>query len=825
MQRPALKEPHSEKTGNEAAIDKKRGFERRDENSHTESFLSTPSSLQKMQQERKWTGGTSTFIDRGSQTGKSTGFPSGYDQPKGDTANVRTESDEQKFTTLTGKTYSFKDGPAGKQNQLSGPGDRANTTFRQETMKDRSAEPSLNAGKQDRSAPQPRKDDVMNAYIRTFKNAGAELQKTSASVFNQKQDPAANRESTGNQEPGKSPASLRERMTTLFSERKLQPELVSPKGAEEIPQQKSASDLNPENEGKPERKDIPSRKDNTRVEKGSFSSLRTADNAKNSEVKEQQSTGDEIVKTSQNEGTKEKQPPLQIQSTIPSEEKKLPPAPSMKDREAGEVQQPERQRELLEDKGVETGKNPAAESQIVHGSELFKSSAKKETEKTSRETTDRVEEESASQNEKTGDQKAPLREKSFIAPARERKGPADESRSTARGDGGPGQPVQQFSERAPMMTSWTSGLAAQEDVRSFSSRSGPTKDKDKFSSAADRQTIDAVERRERNFDQSQSDQDSSRDGSSQERAKSDFTRRPQGKLSEAPSQDRATQAPEQQPHDYFRKVTAKEQLDERTKVFQASKEQPLKHTMQAAQHASTSIESILKKSQKETWTGDEMAAKLIALLMKSSSEYTYDHSTRVIDLSVMLAKEMGIKDEQTLKNIEEGAMFHDIGEVELDLEKAPQGVKNRLSKYIGIADLKNCSFLHDIGKIKIPEEILYKPSRLTDEEYEILKQHPIIGEQILKPIPSLQHVVPVVRHHHERWDGKGYPDGLEGNEIPQSARIISITDAFDAMISDRPYRKGMPVQEALKEIKKGAGTQFDPTLVEAFLKVVEKQYL
>ncbi|MGV8121973.1 MAG: HD domain-containing phosphohydrolase [Candidatus Xenobiia bacterium LiM19] len=523
--------------------------------------------------------------------------------------------------------------------------------------------------------------------------------------------------------------------------------------------------------------------------------------------------------------SRENQLPLSMKGAPLPEEKKQPQLTLTKEKEAGEMLQPEKLHELKEERETLAGKKPAAEHQVVQSSEFFKASAKKESEKAQPETTGKADEETASPKEKTVEQKAPLREKSFIAAARDRKSPSDETLSTMRGDGPAGQSMPQLSERATLMTSWTSGMAAQEEVRSSSHRSGSTKDKDKFSSAGDRQTIDAVERRDRDFNQSKSDQDSSQDGSSQERAKAGITRKQQGPLSGTPSQDQPSKAPEQQPHDYFRKETTKQQLDERIKVFQASKEQPLKHTMQAAQHATTSIESILKKSQKETWTGDEMAAKLIALLMKSSSEYTYDHSTRVIDLSVMLAKEMGINDEQSLKDIEEGAMFHDIGEVELDLEKAPQGVKKRLSNYIGIADLKNCSFLHDIGKIKIPEEILYKPSRLTSEEYEVLKQHPIIGEQILKPIPSLQHVVPVVRHHHERWDGKGYPDGLQGAETPQSARIISITDAFDAMISDRPYRKGMPVQEAMKEIKKGAGTQFDPTLVEAFLKVVEKQYL
>ncbi|MDP7422146.1 MAG: HD domain-containing phosphohydrolase, partial [bacterium] len=116
--------------------------------------------------------------------------------------------------------------------------------------------------------------------------------------------------------------------------------------------------------------------------------------------------------------------------------------------------------------------------------------------------------------------------------------------------------------------------------------------------------------------------------------------------------------------------------------------------------------------------------------------------------------------------------------------------------------------------------ILCKPARLTKEEFEIIKQHPIIGTRIIEPIKPLQKILPGMRHHHERYDGRGYPDGLKGREIPLFGRIISVADTYDAMTSDRSYRKGLSSDIALEEIQTCAGTQFDPMVVEAFFRVV-----
>ncbi|NIA20104.1 MAG: HD domain-containing protein, partial [Xanthomonadaceae bacterium] len=130
--------------------------------------------------------------------------------------------------------------------------------------------------------------------------------------------------------------------------------------------------------------------------------------------------------------------------------------------------------------------------------------------------------------------------------------------------------------------------------------------------------------------------------------------------------------------------------------------------------------------------------------------------------------------------------------------------------------LLQAAMLHDIGKIGISETILNKPAKLTEEEYLIVKKHPITGKHILAPITSLAAIVPVVYHHHERWDGAGYPDGLKGEKIPLLARILTVADAFDAMTSSRAYRQEMDSSGAFQELELHAGSQFDPELVEVF---------
>ena len=180
---------------------------------------------------------------------------------------------------------------------------------------------------------------------------------------------------------------------------------------------------------------------------------------------------------------------------------------------------------------------------------------------------------------------------------------------------------------------------------------------------------------------------------------------------------------------------------------------------------------------------DTLGALTTAIDAKDS--YTHGHSKRVTEFSVLLGQEIG-------------------------LEKAD------------LENLKIAAVLHDIGKIGIPETILNKPGRLTDEEFEVIKSHPELGTRILAPVEFLAPIIPTIRHHHERLDGRGYPLGLAGDKIPRSSRIIAIADTYDAMTSDRPYRKAMDLEVACAEIIRCKGTQFDPDLADAFVRMLRR---
>lgn len=178
-------------------------------------------------------------------------------------------------------------------------------------------------------------------------------------------------------------------------------------------------------------------------------------------------------------------------------------------------------------------------------------------------------------------------------------------------------------------------------------------------------------------------------------------------------------------------------------------------------------------------------AKALAQAIEAKDPYTHGHSSRVVEYAVSIAQKL------------------DLPEEEKEL-------------------LKYAAMLHDIGKIGVKGIVLNNPNSLTGEEYVEIKKHPLVGEGIIQPIELLQPIRPLIRHHHEWYNGKGYPDGLSGENIPLGARILAVADTYDAMKSDRPYRKALTEETAIRELKRGSGTQFEPKLVEVFLGILKQ---
>lgn len=183
----------------------------------------------------------------------------------------------------------------------------------------------------------------------------------------------------------------------------------------------------------------------------------------------------------------------------------------------------------------------------------------------------------------------------------------------------------------------------------------------------------------------------------------------------------------------------------------------------------------------------------------------------LISVITALINALEVKDEYTHGHSAEVAVITTDILTELKMDAAQQFTINF------------AALLHDIGKIGIADTILKKTGKLTDEEFNVIKQHSTIGAKILEGTPSLQQIKDIVKHHHERYDGKGYPDGLAGQDISFGARVIAVADTFQAMISDRPYRKGMSQAAAIQELERHKGTQFDPEIVDVFLRICKNR--
>lgn len=195
----------------------------------------------------------------------------------------------------------------------------------------------------------------------------------------------------------------------------------------------------------------------------------------------------------------------------------------------------------------------------------------------------------------------------------------------------------------------------------------------------------------------------------------------------------------------------------------------------------------IDKALNEVENSYRITLKALVQALETRDFETHGHSERVVTFSLRLGYELGL-DKEALRDLELGAL------------------------------------LHDIGKIGVPDSILRKPAKLNDDEWAKMKLHPVHGQKILRNISFLEGAAQVVGQHHERWDGAGYPYGIRGEEIDIGARIFAVVDAFDAMVSDRVYRKGRPYELALEELERCSGTQFDPLVVEAFKSIPREDW-
>ena len=196
------------------------------------------------------------------------------------------------------------------------------------------------------------------------------------------------------------------------------------------------------------------------------------------------------------------------------------------------------------------------------------------------------------------------------------------------------------------------------------------------------------------------------------------------------------------------------------------------------------VKDIMNIELKTTGIYHDLVAGVVAVL-EAKDSFTADHSLRVSDMTERVCTLLGLSNQQS-------EMIH------------------------------MAAHVHDIGKIGVPDAVLSKTGPLNDEEWFLIHRHPVIGADILRKSPGLSEIADIVLHHHERWDGKGYPDGISGSDIPLGSRIIAICDSIDAMTTSRPYRRILSQQECREEIRQASGTMYDPDIVKAVLKEWDK---
>lgn len=214
---------------------------------------------------------------------------------------------------------------------------------------------------------------------------------------------------------------------------------------------------------------------------------------------------------------------------------------------------------------------------------------------------------------------------------------------------------------------------------------------------------------------------------------------------------------------------------------------------------------------------ESVVNRLLAMLAEEGG-FLSEHSLRVMTLSDAVCDEMKLADAEVREKVRAGALLRDLGmagELTPFMEQQVQALRDS-------GDLHMAGRLADIGALRVRAEIREKPGPLNTFERAEMMRHPEYSEEILLSFPAFRHLGPVVRSHHERWDGKGYPDGLMGRRIPLASRIIAVADVFDALTSDRPWRPAQSFERALQVIRDGAGTQFDPEVAMAFVRCAQR---